>query len=371
MLEVLETEQNNNFNDHYLEVDYDLSDVMFVCTANSMNIPLPLLDRMEVIRIPGYTEDEKIEIVKRHLFKKQTELNGLTLDELNVSDPAIRDIIRYYCREAGVRNLEREIAKICRKVVKELDSQKATKKKKKVAVTPKNLEKYLKVKKYRYGVADENDEVGQVTGLAWTEVGGELLHIEAASVPGKGKAIYTGHLGDVMQESIHAAMTVVRSRHHALGIKAEFFQQHDIHVHVPEGATPKDGPSAGIGMCVALVSVITQIPVRADVAMTGEITLRGEVLPIGGLKEKLLAAHRGDIKTVIIPEENCRELKDFPDNITRDIDIRPMRWIDEVLAYALVRVPQPLTDEPDDAIPVVRKTTRKRKASKSSDRRTH
>lgn len=375
LLEVLDPEQNHNFNDHYLEVDYDLSDVMFVCTSNSMNIPPALLDRMEVIRIPGYTEDEKIEIVKRHLFTKQIELNGLDASELSISEAALRDIIRYYCREAGVRNLEREIAKICRKVVKDLDSNKIKPKKKtsvknKISVTPKTLEKYLKVKKFRYGVADEHDQIGQVTGLAWTEVGGELLHIEAASVPGKGKAIYTGHLGDVMQESIHAAMTVVRSRHESLGIKAEFFQDNDIHVHVPEGATPKDGPSAGIGMCVALVSVITQIPVRADVAMTGEITLRGEVLPIGGLKEKLLAAHRGDIKTVIIPEENCRELKDIPDNITQDLDIRPMRWIDQVLEYALVRVLQPLSNNENGDVAVVRKT-RKRKSGKSSGTRTH
>lgn len=381
LLEVLDPEQNHNFNDHYLEVDFDLSDVMFVCTANSMNIPAPLLDRMEVIRIPGYTEDEKVEIVKRHLFKKQTQLNGIKEGELSITDPALRDIIRYYCRESGVRNLEREVAKICRKVVRELDSKKSAKKQTtrmtenkktlaKLVVTPKNLEKYLKVKKYRYGIADEHDQIGQVTGLAWTEVGGELLHIEAASVPGKGKAIYTGHLGDVMQESIHAAMTVVRSRHRALGIKADRFQEIDIHVHVPEGATPKDGPSAGIGMCVALVSVITQIPVRADVAMTGEITLRGEVLPIGGLKEKLLAAHRGGIKTVIIPEENCRELKDIPDNITKNLDIRPMRWIEQVLEYALVSTLQPLADD-EDEISVVRKVARKRKSTKASGTRTH
>jgi len=369
LLEVLDPEQNHNFNDHYLEVDYDLSDVMFVCTANSMNIPPALLDRMEVIRIPGYTEDEKIEIVNRHLYKKQLKQNGLKPSELTISDTGIRDIIRYYCRESGVRNLEREIAKICRKVVKDIDSRKVKSTNKKISVTPKNLEKYLKVKKFRYGLADEHDEIGQVTGLAWTEVGGELLHIEATSVPGKGKVLHTGHLGDVMQESIQAAMTVVRSRHNALGIESEFFQAHDIHVHVPEGATPKDGPSAGIGMCVALVSAITQIPVRADVAMTGEITLRGEVLPIGGLKEKLLAAHRGGIKTVIIPEENCRELKDIPDKITQKLDIRPMRWIDQVLEYALTRVPSPLRQ--NDDLPEIQKTTRKRKSAKVTSRQTH
>lgn len=387
LLEVLDPEQNHNFNDHYLEVDYDLSDILFVCTANSLNIPAPLLDRMEVIRISGYTEDEKIAIVEQHLFKKQRALNGLDEAEMGMSTESIRDIIRYYCREAGVRSLEREIAKICRKVVKEIDLSpkkqvKKAEKSKKIdntpglLVHPDLLEHYLGVKKYRYGIADEHDQIGQVTGLAWTEVGGELLHIEAASVPGKGKAIYTGHLGDVMQESIHAAMTVVRSRHHLFGIPAEFFQSHDIHVHVPEGATPKDGPSAGIGMCLALVSVMTQIPVRADVAMTGEITLRGEILPIGGLKEKLLAAHRGGIKTVIIPEENCRDLKDIPEKITQNLDIRPMRWIDQVLDYALVRVLQPLLNEQasESVLPVLKAKTpssRKRKSNKTSDTRTH
>ena len=368
LLEVLDPEQNHNFNDHYLEVDYDLSDVMFVCTANTSNIPPALLDRMEVIRIPGYTEDEKVQIVVRHLLAKQVELNGLKPSEVTITDPAVRDIIRYYCREAGVRNLEREIAKVCRKVVKEILGREK-KSRRKISITPKTLENYLGVKKYRYGIADERDQVGQVTGLAWTEVGGELLHIESAGVPGKGKAIYTGHLGDVMQESIQAAMTVVRSRHRTLGIEAEFFHKHDIHVHVPEGATPKDGPSAGIGMCTALVSVITGIPVRADVAMTGEITLRGEVLPIGGLKEKLLAAHRGGIKSVIIPEENRRELKEIPDNIKENLDIRPMRWIDEVLEFSLVRAPAPLTG--DDAPAIARKVTKKRKSTKSTGTRAH
>ncbi len=375
LLEVLDPEQNNTFNDHYLEVDYDLSDIMFVCTANSLNIPPALLDRMEVIRIPGYTEDEKVNIVQRHLVKKQLDLNGLKPKEVSLSEGSVRDIIRYYCREAGVRNLEREIAKVCRKVVTEILTKKSSSKNKtvaKVSITSKNLEKYLGVKKFRYGIADENDQIGQVTGLAWTEVGGELLRIEAAYVPGKGKAIYTGHLGDIMQESIHAAMTVVRSRSQILGIKSTFFTENDIHVHVPEGATPKDGPSAGIGMCVALVSMITGIPVRADVAMTGEITLRGEVLPIGGLKEKLLAAHRGGIKTVVIPKDNERELKEIPENITRDLDLQPMQWIDEVLSLALVHMPEPLSAEADDADLVAvtgRKVTKKSK--KSSGSRAH
>jgi ATP-dependent Lon protease len=355
LLEVLDPEQNSTFNDHYLEVDYDLSDVMFICTANSLDIPAPLLDRMEVIRLPGYTEDEKIHIALQHLLSKQIELNGLDKSEIAISEAVIRDIIRYYTREAGVRNLEREIAKICRKVVKELLSSKSktskstkpTKaKKSKITVTERTLENYLGVKKFRYGVAEKRDQIGQVTGLAWTQVGGELLTIEVAAVPGKGKAIYTGHLGDVMQESIQAAMTVVRSRSRLVGITAEAFTTNDIHVHLPEGATPKDGPSAGIGMCTAIVSVLTGIPVKASVAMTGEITLRGEVLPIGGLKEKLLAAHRGGIKTVIIPEENRRELKEIPENITRDLNIKPMRWIDEVLSEALQRSPVPLAEEP-------------------------
>ena len=338
LLEVLDPEQNHAFSDHYLEVDFDLSDVMFVATANTMNIPAPLLDRMEVIRIPGYTEDEKINIAMRYLLPKQIESNGLEPDEISISEKAIQDIVRYYTREAGVRNLEREISKICRKVVKELVLHN---KGKKITVTPRNLEKYLGVKRFRYGRAEEYDQVGQVTGLAWTEVGGELLTIESAIVPGKGKMIHTGQLGEVMQESIHAATTVVRSRAELLGIDPEFHQKYDIHIHVPEGATPKDGPSAGVGMCTALVSALTDIPVRADVAMTGEITLRGEVLPIGGLKEKLLAAHRGGISIVLIPEENRKDLADMPRNVQDKLDIRPVRWIDEVLQVALVHQPEP------------------------------
>ncbi|MDH3948155.1 MAG: endopeptidase La [Gammaproteobacteria bacterium] len=341
LLEVLDPEQNNSFGDHYLEVDFDLSDVMFVATANTMNIPAPLLDRMEVIRIPGYTEDEKINIAMRYLLKKQIENSGLKENEISISETAIRDIVRFYTREAGVRNLEREISKICRKVVKELTLHK---KGKKVSVTPRNLEKYLGVKRFRYGRAEENDQVGQVTGLAWTEVGGELLTIESTIVPGKGKMIHTGQLGDVMQESIHAAMTVVRSRSALLGIDPEFYQKYDVHIHVPEGATPKDGPSAGVGMCTALVSALTHIPVRADVAMTGEITLRGEVLPIGGLKEKLLAAHRGGISIVLIPEENRKDLAEIPKNVKDKLDIRPVRWIDEVLQVALTHQPTPLEE---------------------------
>ncbi|MBT8121546.1 MAG: endopeptidase La [Gammaproteobacteria bacterium] len=341
LLEVLDPEQNNTFGDHYLEVDFDLSDVMFVATANTMNIPAPLLDRMEVIRIPGYTEDEKINIAMRYLLKKQIENSGLEKDEISVSENAIRDIVRYYTREAGVRNLEREISKICRKVVKELVLHE---KGKKVSISPRNLEKYLGVKRFRYGRAEENDQVGQVTGLAWTEVGGELLTIESTVVPGKGKMIHTGQLGDVMQESIHAAMTVVRSRSAMLGIDAEFYQKYDVHIHVPEGATPKDGPSAGVGMCTALVSALTDIPVRAEVAMTGEITLRGEVLPIGGLKEKLLAAHRGGISVVLIPEENRKDLAEIPKNVKDKLDIRPVRWIDEVLQVALQHQPTPLEE---------------------------
>lgn len=339
LLEVLDPEQNNTFSDHYLEVDYDLSNVMFIATANTLNIPGPLLDRLEVIRIPGYTEDEKVNIAQQHLILKQMELNGLQASEININVTAVLDIIRYYTREAGVRSLERELAKICRKVVRELVKKKSNKA---VLVTSKNLEKYLGVHKFRYGNAEDRDQVGQVTGLAWTEVGGELLTIEAACVPGKGKMTYTGHLGEVMQESIQAAMTVVRSRATLLGIQPDFYEKMDIHVHVPEGATPKDGPSAGIGMCTTLVSVLTQIPVKADVAMTGEITLRGEVLPIGGLKEKLLAAHRGGIKTVIIPEENKRDLKEIPKNIKEGLTIIPVRWIDEVLNLALQRHPEPL-----------------------------
>ena len=342
LLEVLDPEQNNSFNDHYLEVDFDLSDVMFVATANTMNIPAPLLDRMEVIRIPGYTEDEKINIAMRYLLHKQIRNNGLKDDEISVSENAIRDIIRYYTREAGVRNLEREISKICRKVVKELVMKKHDRK---IQVTPRNVDKYLGVKRFRYGLAEERDQVGQVTGLAWTEVGGELLTIESTIVTGKGKMIYTGQLGEVMQESIQAATTVVRSRAAMLGIDPDFYQKYDIHVHVPEGATPKDGPSAGVGMCTALVSALTDIPVRADVAMTGEITLRGEILPIGGLKEKLLAAHRGGISIVLIPEENRKDLADIPKNVKDKLDIRPVKWIDEVLQMALRHQPVPVSDD--------------------------
>jgi len=340
MLEVLDPEQNNSFNDHYMEVDYDLSDVMFVATSNSMNIPGPLLDRMEVIRLSGYTEDEKLNIAQRYLAPKQIKANGLEESEISISESAIRDVIRYYTREAGVRGLEREISKICRKVVKSILLQSKNKTAKKISITPRNLEKYLAVKRFRFGEAEENDQVGQVTGLAWTEVGGELLTIEAAIVPGKGKLTITGQLGDVMQESVQAAMTVVRSRAEAFGLDGDFYQKQDIHIHVPEGAIPKDGPSAGVGMCTSLVSVLTQIPVKATVAMTGEITLRGEVLPIGGLKEKLLAAHRGGIKTVLIPSENERDLAEIPKNIKEQLEIHPVKWIDEVLQFALQRMPE-------------------------------
>ncbi|WP_028634542.1 endopeptidase La [Pseudomonas parafulva] len=340
LLEVLDPEQNHNFNDHYLEVDYDLSDVMFLCTSNSMNIPPALLDRMEIIRLPGYTEDEKINIAVKYLVPKQVKANGLKKDELEVDVSAIRDIIRYYTREAGVRGLERQIAKVCRKVVKEHAGQKQVK----VKVAGEQLEHLLGVRKFRYGLAEQKDQIGQVTGLAWTQVGGELLTIEAVVIPGKGQLIKTGSLGDVMVESITAAQTVVRSRARSLGIAADFHEKHDVHIHMPEGATPKDGPSAGIGMCTALVSALTQIPVRADVAMTGEITLRGQVLAIGGLKEKLLAAHRGGIKTVIIPEENVRDLKEIPENIKQDLQIKPVKWIDEVLQIALQYAPEPLPD---------------------------
>jgi ATP-dependent Lon protease len=342
LLEVLDPEQNSTFNDHYLEVDFDLSDVMFVCTANSLNIPPALKDRMEVIRIPGYTEDEKLNIARNYLVPKQLEANGLRKDELAISEGTIRDIIRFYTRESGVRNLEREIAKICRKVVKNLLLKPRDKQ---THVLPKSVDKYLGVRRFRYGRAEENDQVGQVTGLAWTEMGGELLTIEAAVVNGKGKLIHTGQLGEVMQESIQAATTVVRSRSQMLGIPANYHEKHDVHIHVPEGATPKDGPSAGVAMCTAIVSVLTGIPVRSEVAMTGEITLRGEVLPIGGLKEKLLAARRGGIKTVIIPKENERDLKEIPLNIKEHLNIRPVKWIDEVLALALESMPEPLSDE--------------------------
>ncbi|MFK0312510.1 endopeptidase La [Pseudomonas sp. NPDC090233] len=340
LLEVLDPEQNHNFNDHYLEVDYDLSDVMFLCTSNSMNIPPALLDRMEIIRLPGYTEDEKINIAVKYLTPKQVKANGLKKEELEIDVSAIRDIIRYYTREAGVRGLERQIAKVCRKVVKEHTGQKQVK----VKVASEQLEHLLGVRKFRYGLAEQQDQIGQVTGLAWTQVGGELLTIESVVIPGKGQLIKTGSLGDVMVESITAAQTVVRSRARSLGIAADFHEKHDVHIHMPEGATPKDGPSAGIGMCTALVSALTQIPVRADVAMTGEITLRGQVLAIGGLKEKLLAAHRGGIKTVIIPEENVRDLKEIPENIKQDLQIKPVKWIDEVLQIALQYAPEPLPD---------------------------
>ena len=343
LLEVLDPEQNSTFNDHYLEVDFDLSEVMFVCTANSLNIPAPLLDRMEVIRLPGYTEDEKLNIAKRYLMPKQMKNNGIEEDELKISDSAILDAIRYYTREAGVRNLERELANVCRKVVKKLllRPQKGI-----VRVNHRNLAKYLGVQRYRYGRAEENDQIGQVTGLAWTEVGGELLTIESAIVPGKGKLIHTGQLGDVMQESIQAAMTVVRSRASVLGIDDDFHQKCDVHIHVPEGATPKDGPSAGIGMCAALVSALTKIPSRSNVAMTGEITLRGEVLPIGGLKEKLLAAHRGGIDTVLIPADNEKNLVEIPKNIKDKLNILPVKWIDEVFELALQHSPAPQRDDP-------------------------
>jgi ATP-dependent Lon protease len=345
LLEVLDPEQNHAFNDHYLEVDFDLSEVMFVATANSLNIPGPLLDRMEVIRIPGYTEDEKIHIAQRYLLPKQVKANGLRPAEISVAENAIRDIIRYYTRESGVRNLEREISKICRKVVKELTlaADRGVKKRGKAVVASKNLEHYLGVRKFTYGRAELQNEIGLVTGLAWTQVGGDLLSIESTIVPGKGKLIHTGQLGEVMQESIQAALSVVRARAERFGIDADFHQKHDIHIHVPEGATPKDGPSAGIAMCTALVSALTRVPVRSDVAMTGEITLRGRVLPIGGLKEKLLAAHRGGIETVIIPEENKKDLAEIPKNVTESLQIKPVRWIDEVLDIAMERPLQPLS----------------------------
>jgi ATP-dependent Lon protease len=349
LLEVLDPEQNHTFNDHYLEVDYDLSDVMFIATANSMNIPGPLLDRMEVIRLAGYTEDEKVNIAERYLVQKQRENAGLQEGELEITEDAVRDIIRYYTREAGVRNLEREINKICRKVVKAILLGEHKQDDGVITVDSGNLEHYLGVRRFRFGLAEEQDRVGQVTGLAWTEVGGDLLTIEAAVVQGKGKQTFTGSLGDVMQESIHAAMTVVRSRADALGIDPEFYSKHDVHIHVPEGATPKDGPSAGVGMCTAVVSALTGIPVKSTVAMTGEITLRGEVLPIGGLKEKLLAAHRGGIETVVIPDENERDLKEIPDNIKENLDIIPVKWIDEVLDVALSRKPEPKKGEPTDS----------------------
>ena len=359
LLEVLDPEQNHTFNDHYLEVDYDLSDIMFVCTANSMNIPSALLDRMEIITLPGYTEDEKVNIAEKYLIHKQKKNNGIGEDELSISKNTIKDLIRYFTREAGVRSLEREIAKICRKVVKKnAEMQKP----KKISIKPSTLEDYCGVRKFEFGEAEENDRIGQVTGLAWTQVGGELLTIEASSFQGKGKIIKTGSLGDVMQESIQAALSVVRSRSEALGIDPTFYEQQDIHIHVPEGATPKDGPSAGAAMATALTSVLSKIPVRSDVAMTGEITLRGEVLKIGGLKEKLLAARRGGIKVVLIPEGNVRDLKEIPDNIKADLEIKPVKWIDEVLDIVLTRQPIPWEAEDDDD-KVPSKKTRSKKSS--------
>src|SRR5437868_41039 len=353
LLEVLDPEQNNTFTDHYIEVEYDLSEVMFVATANTLNIPPPLLDRMEVIRLSGYTEDEKVNIAIRYLLPKQLKATGLQESEISVSDAAIRDIVRYYTREAGVRALEREVSKICRKAVKQLlTDKKEDVKQHRINVTPKNLDKYLGVRRYTFGMAEKQNQIGQVTGLAWTEVGGELLTIEAVTMPGKGKTTTTGKLGDVMQESIQAALSVVRQRSRKLGVKEDFYQKNDIHIHLPEGATPKDGPSAGIGLATAMVSVLTGIPVRADVAMTGEITLRGEVLPTGGLKEKLLAAHRGGIKTVLIPEENAKDLVEINDSIKSGLDIIPVSRMDEALARALVRKPEPIVWEEAAAKPV-------------------
>ena len=346
LLEVLDPEQNNKFGDHYLEVDYDLSEVMFVATANTLNIPSPLQDRMEIIRISGYTEDEKLNIATRYLVEKQKRNNGLNDEEIIFRKSALVDIIRYYTREAGVRSLEREIAKICRKVAKELLLNEI---KRTVTVTSRSVRKYLGVRQFRYGKAEDENRVGQVTGLAWTDVGGELLTIEAAVMPGKGKQSYTGKLGDVMQESIQAAMTVVRTRSRQYGIPLDFYQKQDVHIHVPEGATPKDGPSAGIGMCTAVLSAITSIPVRSDLAMTGEITLRGEVLPVGGLKEKLLAAHRGGVKFVLIPHENEKDLAEIPNNVKAGLEIKPVRWIDEVFAFALERLPESIDETADEA----------------------
>ncbi|WP_422664878.1 endopeptidase La [Aggregatibacter actinomycetemcomitans] len=363
LLEVLDPEQNAHFNDHYLEVDYDLSDVMFVATSNSMHIPTPLLDRMEVIRLSGYTEDEKLNIATRHLIAKQMERNGLKTGELTIDESAIVDIIRYYTREAGVRNLEREISKICRKAVKTLLLDK---KLKSIKVNAKNLHDYLGVKRFEFGRADTQNRVGEVTGLAWTEVGGDLLTIETASVPGKGKLSYTGSLGDVMKESIQAAMTVVRSRADKLGINPEFHEKRDIHIHVPDGATPKDGPSAGIAMCTALVSCLTGNPVKSEVAMTGEISLRGKVLPIGGLKEKLLAAHRGGIKTVIIPKDNVKDLEDIPENAKRDLKIHSVETIDEVLSLALENPPLGVEFVKLDPISAVKSGRRKKTVSRSA-----
>src|SRR5216110_1259808 len=353
LLEVLDPEQNNTFTDHYIEVEYDLSEVMFVATANTLNIPAPLLDRMEVIRLSGYTEDEKMNIAVKYLLPKQIKATGLNESELSVSETGIRDIVRYYTREAGVRALERELSKICRKAVKQLLTEKKAgdDKPHRITVTPKNLDKFLGVRRFTFGMAEKQNQIGQVTGLAWTEVGGELLTIEAVTMPGKGKTITTGKLGEVMQESIHAALSEVRNRSRKLGVKEDFYQKNDIHIHLPEGATPKDGPSAGIGIATSMVSMLSGIPVRADVAMTGEITLRGEVLQIGGLKEKLLAAHRGGIKTVLIPEENVKDLTEIPDEIKNRLEIHPVRWIEQVLAESLERQPEPLS-EADDSAPI-------------------
>jgi ATP-dependent Lon protease len=353
LLEVLDPEQNHTFVDHYVEVEFDLSEIMFVATANTLNIPPALLDRMEVIRLSGYTEDEKMNIALRYLLPKQMKNSGLKEGELAVSDTAIRDAVRYYTREAGVRGLEREISKICRKAVKQLltEQQGRGGAAKRIQVTPRNLDKFLGVRRYTFGVAEKQNQVGQVTGLAWTEVGGELLTIETVTMPGKGKTITTGKLGEVMQESIQAALTVVRSRSAKLGVAEDFYQKIDLHIHLPEGATPKDGPSAGIGICTAMVSILTGIPVRADVAMTGEITLRGEVLPIGGLKEKLLAAHRGGIKMVLIPEENVKDLTEIADNVKNRLEIVPVKWIDQVLELALERKPEE-SSKKDDATPI-------------------
>ena len=363
LLEVLDPEQNHTFNDHYLEVDYDLSDVMFVCTANSMDIPPALLDRMEIIRLPGYTEDEKASIADKYLLPKQLKMNGLNKDELSVSKKTILDVIRYFTREAGVRALEREIAKICRKAIKKIGE---SAKPKKITVTSSNLEDYCGVRKFDFGEAQEKDKIGQVTGLAWTQVGGELLTIEASNFKGKGKIIKTGQLGDVMQESIQAAISVVRNRSESLGIDPEFYENQDMHIHVPEGATPKDGPSAGIAMCTAVTSVLAQLPVRADVAMTGEITLRGEVLKIGGLKEKLLAAKRGGIKTVIIPEGNVRDLKEIPDKITDKLTIKPVKWVDEVFKIVFTEEPQPWSERNAKSSESRSKKTRSKKTSQNT-----
>jgi len=371
LLEVLDPEQNHAFNDHYLEVDFDLSNVMFMATANTLDIPPALRDRMEVIRIPGYTEDEKVNIALRHLIPKQIQSAGLKPSEIEIPAETVQAIIRYYTREAGVRNLEREISKICRKVVKEILMKT---KGERARIEPDDLEHYLGVRKFRYDIADQQDQIGQVKGLAWTEVGGELLSIEAIVLPGKGKTIYTGQLGEVMQESIQAALSVVRARSELLGVPKNFFDKHDIHIHVPEGATPKDGPSAGISMCTALVSVLTNLPVRADYAMTGDITLRGEVLPIGGVKEKLLAAHRSGIKNVIIPIENVKDLKEIPDNIKQDLNIKPVRWIDEVLNSAIAGYPERLSrksKKTKSGMAGVGKKMKLRKTDKTDRVRTH